>query len=268
MDATNAWDEILTALGLQDPTAPDTLTVLVRAGIVTLVTLWLGGWVRKQIRLAAQKRDAYADIVSLLSRVVAGVIYVIGGAIVLGIAGVNPTAITTLLAAATIGSSLAVQDVARGFVNGVYIFIERPFKIGDHVRIGDIEGRVEEIGIRLTRLRRDDGERTVVPNSVVFASAIEKASSGDLDRQRFRISGIERPLLEIEPAIKEALKGAAHLSRRGPLVHILSAGPDGTAATVAVEYDLGHRIDATIISKLRAAFPEAVVTAGAAGDEA
>ena len=108
----------------------------------------------------------------------------------------------------------------------------------------------------------------VVPNSVVFASAIEKASSGNLDRQRFRISGIERPLLEIEPAIKEALKGATHLSRRGPLVHILSAGPEGAAATVAVEYDLGHRIDATIISKLRAAFPEAVVTAGAAGDEA
>lgn len=268
MDAVAAWEEFLTALGAQDPSAPNLLPTILWAGLVTLATLWLGNWVRTRIRIAAQKRNAYADSVSLISRVVAVIIYIIGGAFVLAILGVNPAVITTILAAATIGSSLAVQDVARGFVNGVYIFIERPYRIGDRIRIGETEGRVEEIGIRLTRLRTDAGERTIVPNSLVFTSPVEKTSTGHLDRRQYRIAGIERPLLEIEPAIKKALKGAAHISQRGPLVTIVSAGPEGSTASVFVEYDLGHRIDANVINKLHGEFPEAVITSGPAGDQA
>lgn len=268
MDALTAWEEILTALGIQEPTPPDTMRTVVRTAVIALVTLWLGGWAQKRIRLEARKRNAYADAVSLMSRAVALVIYVIGGAIILATLGVDPSVITTILAAATLGSTIAMQDVARGFINGLYIFVERPYKIGDSVRVGDVEGRVEEIGIRTTRVRAETGERVIVPNSLVFTSAVEKQSTGQLDRKQFHVAGIKEDILVISSKVSKALKGTAHVSVRGPIVDVVSAGPEGATAVVTVEYDLGHRIDDVIISKLHAAFPEATVTSGATGNDA
>ena len=82
------------------------------------------------------------------------------------------------------GISLALQDVGRGFVNGVYILVERPFRIGDHVRVGAAEGRVEEVGIRLTTLRTAAGERIIVPNTVVFRAS-SRTRRRKVDRQKY-----------------------------------------------------------------------------------
>lgn len=259
MDAAAEWSELLEALGLQQINEPNLFATVVKAVIIGGIALWLGGWIQRRIRRIARQRGAYTDVVSLLSRAAAMVVYAFGAALVLGIAGVNLNAFATIFAAATIGSSLAVQDVARGFVNGLYLFIERPYRVGDRVRIGETIGRVEDIGIRLTRLRSDAGERTLVPNSLIFTSAVEQLSTGLVDRRHYRVSGITTPILEIERDMLTALKGTSHLAERPPVIDIVSAAPDGATVLIGVEYDLGHRIDGLIISKVQSAFPGSVI---------
>jgi small conductance mechanosensitive channel len=178
VDVAEFWNQVRSALGLDEPQAAGAVARGIQVIVVVLLTIgvahWLGSWVRR----AAIAGRLYAEVAVLLSRAAALAVYAAGGTVVLAIVGASWTAIAAVLGAATFGISLALQDVGRGFVNGVYILVERPFRIGDHVRVGVAEGRVEEVGVRLTTLRTAAGDRIIVPNTVVFSSIIENSSVG------------------------------------------------------------------------------------------
>jgi small conductance mechanosensitive channel len=259
VDVAEFWDQVRSALGLDEPQAAGTIASAIQVVIVVLLTLgiahWLGGWVRR----AALAGRIYAEVAVLLSRAAALAVYAIGGTIVLAIVGASWTAIAAVLGAATFGLSLALQDVGRGFVNGVYILLERPFRIGDQVRVGAVEGRVEDVGVRLTTLRTVGGDRIIVPNTVVFSSIIENSSVGTVDRQKFVASGIELPVTEIQSAIIASLQSTPHLSHLAPIVEVIRSTPDGTDIEVTVEHDLGVRVDDQVIERLRSLFPGATI---------
>jgi small-conductance mechanosensitive channel len=259
LDVATFWNQIRSALGLDEPDAAGTVARAVQVLIVVLLTVgiahWTGGWVRR----AAMARSVYAEVATLLSRATALAVYAVGTTVALAIVGASWTAIAAVLGAATFGISLALQDVGRGFVNGIYILVERPFRIGDRVRVGAIEGRVEDVGVRLTTLRTAAGERIIVPNTVVFSSIIENSSIGMVDRQRYVVTGIERPASEIQAAVIAALRGTPHLSHHAPVVEVIRSSPDGTDAEVTVEHDHGVLIDDQVIERLRSLFPQATV---------
>jgi small-conductance mechanosensitive channel len=267
VDVAMFWDQVRSALGLGESQATDTLSKAFQVVLVVLLTIgvahWLGGWVRR----GAVAGRVYAEVAALLGRATSFAVYALGGTVVLAIVGASWTAIAAVLGAATFGISLALQDVGRSFVNGVYILVERPFRIGDHVRVGVAEGRVEDVGLRLTTLRTAAGDRIVVPNTVVFSSIIENSSVGTVDRQKYVASGIELPVTEIQSAVIASLLGTPHLSHLAPVVDVVRSSPDGTDIEVTVVHDLGVRIDDHVIERLRALFPEATVatkfTAGA-----
>jgi hypothetical protein len=255
VDFARFWDQVRTALGLDEPQAAETVARAIQVLLTVVIAHWVGAWVRR----AAIAGRVYAEVATLVSRAATLAVLAIAGTVVLAIVGTSWTAIAAVLGAATFGISLALQDVGRGFVNGVYILVERPFRIGDHVRIGVAAGRVEEVGIRLTTLRTTAGDRIIVPNTVVFASVIENSSVGTVDRQKFSALGIERPATEIQGAIIDSLRDTAHLSPRAPVVEVIRSSPDGTDVEVTVEHDLGLRIDDLVIERLRSLFPEATV---------
>ncbi len=253
------WDQVRSLFGLEESRTAQTVATTVQILLIALATVIVARWSRERIRFAAKARGATADVASIAARTAVFVVVVTGIAIILSVVGLNPTAIAAILGAATFGISLALQDVAKAFVNGVYVLIERPFRIGDRIRVEHVEGRVEEIGIRLTRLRTDAGERVLLPNTLVFSSSIEKATVGNYDRRRYLLTEIERPIPAIAGATTQALKGAPHLSHRLSYIEVISSGPSGTTAHVTVEHDLGHQVDDEVMSRLRAEFPEATV---------
>jgi Mechanosensitive ion channel len=261
VDLATFWDQVKSALGLDEPQAADTVARAIQVLIIVLLTIVIAHWVGPRVRRAAIAGRVYAEVAVLVSRAATLGVYAIGGTVILAIIGTSWTALAVVLGAATFGISLALQDVGRGFVNGVYILVERPFRIGDYVRIGVAEGRVEEVGIRLTTLRTATGQRIIVPNTVVFATIIENSSVGTVDRQKYSALGIERPATEIQGAVTASLLGTPHLSPRAPIVEIIRSSPDGTDIEITVEHDLGLRIDDLVIERLRVRFPEATVAA-------
>lgn len=260
MDLVAIGEQVRAALGLDEPNAVGTVTRAMQIVLVVVVTILIAHWVSGVIQRSATTGRIYAEVAVLASRAAALGIYALGVTIILAILSASWTAIAALLGAATFGISLALQDVGRSFVNGVYLLIERPFRIGDNVRIGDAEGRVEDIGVRLTTLRAPAGERVIVPNTVVFSSTIEKTTLGTVDLQQFTVRGITRPIGDIQSAVVESLRGTSHLSYRAPMVAIVQATPEGTDIQVTVEQDLGQRVDALVIARLRDLFPEATIS--------
>lgn len=77
-----------------------------------------------------------------------------------------------------IGVTLAAKDLLANFFGGLMIYLDRPFAVGDWVRSPDrdIEGTVEHIGWRLTRIRTFDKRPLYVPNGVFSNISVENPS--------------------------------------------------------------------------------------------
>lgn len=88
--------------------------------------------------------------------------------------GVRIAALATLLGALGLAVTLALQDVARNFVAGIYLLLERPFGPGDRITLRGETGQIVFIGLRTALLRRDDGAEIIVPNIVILSEVVIK----------------------------------------------------------------------------------------------
>lgn len=91
----------------------------------------------------------------------------IAGLTLLGSLGVDVRSILTGLGIAGLAISLAAQNIIRDFLNGIFIFFEDQFAVGDVVKIDGISGVVEMFTLRITRLRTLDGELVTIPNGSI-----------------------------------------------------------------------------------------------------
>ena len=86
------------------------------------------------------------------------------------------TNIKSLLLSAGVGGiaiALAAKDTIANFFGSITIFTDRPFQMGELVKIGDHLGPVEEVGFRSTRVRTLQGHLVTIPNSVITNSCVE-----------------------------------------------------------------------------------------------
>jgi small-conductance mechanosensitive channel len=82
-------------------------------------------------------------------------------------------ALATVAAAATLAIGFAMQDVIANFVAGIFIFTDRPFRIDDWIEWDGNAGIVEDISLRVTRVRTFDNELLTVPNSQLTDGVIK-----------------------------------------------------------------------------------------------
>jgi small-conductance mechanosensitive channel len=108
----------------------------------------------------------------LVRRGIAVTFVVVTALLVLGILGVNSVSLVTVAGAVGLAFSLAVQDILKNFFAGVYLLLERPFRVGDTIQVKDQLGMVENIGVRTTVLRTPENVQILVPNAVVFAEVV------------------------------------------------------------------------------------------------
>jgi len=102
------------------------------------------------------------------------VLFVLSFFLVLGIWGLGEVIQTALygagIAALVIG--FASQSILSDFVAGVLILMDQPFKIGEWIQVGPVEGIVSDITIKSTRIRSFDNEYVTLPNSKVSVETV------------------------------------------------------------------------------------------------
>jgi small-conductance mechanosensitive channel len=104
-----------------------------------------------------------------------------------GFAGLGSilTSLATIAAAATLAIGFAMQDVLKNFVAGVFIYTDKPFRIGDWIEWDDHSGIVEDISLRVSRVRTFDNERITVPNGDLANNAVTNPVAYETLRQKF-----------------------------------------------------------------------------------
>ena len=90
-----------------------------------------------------------------------------------------------LAAGAAIGVAVgfAAQGIVKNIFGGIVIIFDKPFQVGDKIRVGGTYGEVTSIGLQATRIVTPDDNEVTVPNAQVIDSQVANANTGALDCQ-------------------------------------------------------------------------------------
>ena len=111
------------------------------------------------------------------------ILWLIGAYVVLSIFSPSQETFFAVIASVGIALGLGAQDLVKNVIGGLVILVDRPYQLGDRVRIGDAYGEVDHIGLRSTKLTTPDAIRVTIPNSEVLSGMAWNANSGVPDCQ-------------------------------------------------------------------------------------
>ncbi len=142
------------------------LTLLLTWGLARLVSAFgtrlLKNW---------SKRDSVKELIVRLLSIVVWVAGLLFTAIVL-FPGLTPSKALGGLGLVSIAVGLAFRDIFENFFAGILILWRFPFERGDYIECEGLVGKVEKILIRMSYIRENNGELTVVPNSFLFKNPV------------------------------------------------------------------------------------------------
>ncbi len=123
----------------------------------------------------AEKTDTKLDdqLVPLVRKSLKVLMVVIGGLFILQNMHVDIGSLLAGLGLGGLAFALAAKDTVANLFGSIMIFVDRPFQIGDWIRIGDIEGTVEEVGFRSTRIRTFYNSLITYPNGRLMDVAVD-----------------------------------------------------------------------------------------------
>jgi len=216
------------------------------AVVVVVIALVLARAVRGTTMRQLTRHRAHANATILLGNLAQLGVIVVGVLVVLAIYTQGAFGwILTSFSVVGIVIGLSLQDILRNFFAGLWVLVERPFRIGDAIDVSGYTGVVEEISFRTTQLRTADGREVIVPNGdfmtkpvvnltrfplrrgVVFLTldSASELSTDDLKAALASVAGIAR-----DPAPATELRRVANGKAR---YQITFWAPDHDAAVAA-----------------------------------
>jgi small-conductance mechanosensitive channel len=135
----------------------------------------------ERVSLKARLRRSLVDLFRIFAKVgiwVAGLVMAAG--IVFPEFGVGQIMTTAGLASVAVG--FAFKDIFENFFAGILILWRFPFENGDFIEVNDMMGKVEDVEIRMTRMRKPDGELLLIPNGTIFKDPVRVITDRDTHR--------------------------------------------------------------------------------------
>lgn len=128
------------------------------------------------------------QVIPLIRKVLRVFVVVVGGLFLLQNLDVNITALLAGLSIGGLALALAAQDTLKNLFGSLMIFIDKPFSVGHWITSGDIDGTVEEVGFRSTRIRTFRNSLTYVPNGKLADSTVDNHGLREFRRFFMHIS--------------------------------------------------------------------------------
>lgn len=147
------------------------------------VFTWLGSRVADVLMTEIFKNISKEDgkvqndtISPVLRKSVRFLIWIPGIIMALNNAGLDVGALIAGLGIGGLAVALASQDTVKNMIGGLIILFDKPFGLGDRIQIDNLEGDVEDIGLRSTRIRSIDGKEVSIPNTLFSDKPITNIS--------------------------------------------------------------------------------------------
>lgn len=160
--------------------SPITLMSMVIFFIFITFFLFLGSFTRRILQSRVLQRfEIDPGLQYTLSRVSQYIIVTVGILLSFQIVGINLTSLAVVFGLLSVGIGFGLQNITANFISGLIIMFERPISVGDRVEVGGIEGDIQEISIRSTKIRTLNNISIIVPNTQFVENEVKNFSHGD-----------------------------------------------------------------------------------------
>lgn len=195
----------------------DTVTVL---ACFWQLGLWLTAafkaWLERKRRHSLEFDRASVGSINVIGLVMRALIWVIVTLLALDNLGVNITALVAGLGIGGVAVALALQNILGDLFASLAIALDKPFVVGDFLSLGDLNGTVENIGLKSTRVRSLTGEQVVVSNADLLRSRVRNFGRMQERRTDFvlnltygteaeklaEVPGVVRRIVEAQPCTR------------------------------------------------------------------
>jgi small conductance mechanosensitive channel len=208
--------------------------------VIGAIILFTAGWMiaglveRTLFAGFSQVRGLDTTVSRFLSSLARYVILVLVIVMVLGQFGVQTASIIAAIGAIGLAIGLALQGTLQNIAAGLMLLFLRPFRIGESIRVGSIDGDVEEIGLFATRLRAADGTYILAPNAKLWNEPVYNASRNRVRRNDI-VAGIRHDA-DVGLAQKLMVEFATADSRvrknPPPIAFVAALGETGVTVTL------------------------------------
>ena len=200
-----------------------------------LVGRWLIGLVKRLLRSALRRGHKLDEtLIGYLIAVIGVVLNVMLVLAVLDIFGVRTTSFAALLAGAGLAIGTAWGGLLAHFAAGVFLQVLRPYKVGDYVIAGGVNGKVTELGLFGTTIVTGDSITALVGNNKVLSDTIQNFST--LPARRVDLTAKVDNSVNLREAIeklRDAVDTVANVARTPPPdIEILQFTPEGPLLAV------------------------------------
>lgn len=151
----------------------ESLSLVLEVAVVLSVTITIANVLSTLIQRTSERRALGRPITGLGQSVARGLVYIVGLLVILAALGIQITPILTALGVGGLAVALALQDTLSNLFAGIHLLADKPIRVGDYVKVADtVEGHVEDIGWRSTRVRLLQNVVVTIPNKRVAESII------------------------------------------------------------------------------------------------
>ena len=230
------------------------------AAVVVVIAIVIARAVRGTTMRQLTRHRAHANATILLGNLAQLGVIVLGILIVLAIYTQGAFGwILTSFSVVGIVIGLSLQDILRNFFAGIWVLVERPFRIGDTIDVSGYTGLVEEISFRTTQLRTTDGRQVIVPNGDFMTKPVVNLTRFPLRRGVVFLTLDAAGELSTD-AVKAAIESVSVIARDpAPSVElrrVINGKARYQVTFWAPDHDAGV---AAAVTALRKQFPEAEV---------
>lgn len=169
--------------------------------VLKFIDLLMNYW---RQRAAAKEDDAFnKQLFPIIRKSLKFFVVAVAALVTLDNLEVNITAAIASLSIGGLAVGLAAQDTLANLFGGISIFLDKPFRIGDRVQLDGVDGPVESIGLRSTRVRNLDGHLISIPNKTMGNATITNISARPNIRTVMNIGvTYDTPAAKVKRALK------------------------------------------------------------------
>lgn len=164
------------------PTPPPILQIDPRAiahdlipRLINTVLILIAGWIFTILtrRLVFNMFGRLQREVQIfITRLVYLTIWILAILWTLSVFQVPATTLAAVIGTVGLALGLASQDLVKNFIAGLYLLIERPFRVGDEITISTFTGKVDYIDLRTTIVTTTDNQQVIVPNTMILSQVV------------------------------------------------------------------------------------------------
>lgn len=153
--------------------------ILITINVTWLIARLVDAIIAEYIVPLTEKTESDLDdqIIPIVRKGLRSSIWILGIIVALNNAGYDVGALIAGLGIGGLALAMAAKDSVSNIFGGIMIFTDKPFKVGDRIKINGFDGSIVEVGIRTSRMRTLEGRLVTIPNSQFTGNMVENVSA-------------------------------------------------------------------------------------------